>query len=76
MNKIEEVEVYVIISGDYCSWHECSINIVYDITNNKQLSYYSKEEIDELWKQEDGLNYSDITIKPALLINGKYYINF
>ena len=32
---MQEVKVYISISGDYCAFHEMAIKVEYDITTNK-----------------------------------------
>lgn len=71
-NKAQKVKLAVQISGDYVAWHEISISLLWDYTNDKKLGYDSKEEVDEK-VDEDG-EYSDCEIREGVLVNGKYYI--
>ena len=68
---LEKVEVYVEVCGDYCAFHEMSINIVYDVTNEIELDEYSLQELLE-W--ESG-GHSDITIAKAIRMDDKYYVD-
>lgn len=61
----------LMISGDYCSFHEMSFNVVYDITNDEQLEDYTLDELKK-WKYED---YSDVQEVDAIKDGDKYYCN-
>ena len=67
---MQKVQIYLMISGDYCAFHEIDFSVVYDITNGKQLSDYSLEELED-WEGE----YSDVQEVEAYLIDGEYYYN-
>lgn len=70
--EIEHVEVYVMVSGDYCAFHEMSLRAVYDVTNNESIdSEYTLEEL-ENW---DGDGYSDVSIESCIKIGDSYYLN-
>ena len=68
---MQRVKVYIKISGDYCAFHEMNFRVVYDLTNDKQFGYYSKEALDD-WEYED---YCDVKLVDAILVDGKYYVN-
>jgi len=73
--EVQEVDVYVQMSGDYVADHEMSISVCYDITNDKSVGYgeMTLEELDK-WKYEG--DYSDYAHKSAILVDGKYYVKF
>ena len=55
---LQIVVLAVSIAGYYCAWHEASIRILYDYTNDVLLGGDSKEEVDELVaKGHEGDNY-------------------
>jgi hypothetical protein len=68
----QKVRVYVMLSGDYCAFHEVSLQVVYDITNNHKVGYghYSKKKL-ENWEYTD---YSDVKEYSALKIGDRYYV--
>lgn len=70
--EIEKVKVYVMLSGDYCAFHEVSLRVVYDITNDCKIGFnrYTKKELDE-WEFAD---YSDVQEYTALKVGKKYYV--
>lgn len=68
---MEKVKVYLMISGDYCAFHEMSFRVVYDVTNNIQLGDYTITEL-RRWNFEE---YSDVQLFDAIKEGGKYYIN-
>jgi len=71
----QEVEVAVQISGDYCAFHEASISVLYDYTNDKQVGYETKEEVGELLEEGHDGDYSDTQMFGAVLVNGEYYVS-
>ncbi|MCP5006644.1 MAG: hypothetical protein GY941_22285 [Planctomycetes bacterium] len=68
---MQKVKVWVQISGDYCAWHETSVNVVADITNDNYWEDYTKEFFDS-W-EFDG-DYADYKVFDALLVDGTYYV--
>jgi hypothetical protein len=73
--EIEKVRVYVMLSGDYCAFHEVSLHVVYDITNDHPVGSvgygdYTKKQLDK-WKYTD---YSDVQEFSALKVGKKYYV--
>lgn len=67
----QEVEVYLTVFGDYCAFHEMSLNIAYDVTNDIQLNDdYSLEELQN-WDDHE----SDVQLVGAIKIGDKYYID-
>jgi hypothetical protein len=68
---MEKVDVYVEVSGDYCAFHELSLSVVYDITNNIQLGDETLEEL-ENW-DFDG-DYCDYEIFKAIKDGNDYYV--
>jgi hypothetical protein len=73
---MQEVQVYVMISGDYCAFHEMSIRVVYDITNDKPIGFndYDKEKLENWDFNDDGGDYSDVESRSAIKIGDTYYI--
>jgi hypothetical protein len=71
---MKKVKVWVGIDGDYCAFHETTIRVVYDITNDISLDDYMSLEELEAWDQDEH-EYGDYEIFDAILDNGKYYIN-
>ena len=74
---MQKVDVIVCIAGDYCAFHEMSISVEYDLTNDKQVSgSYSKEELEERMDSDECYDgYSDYQEFDAILVDGKYYVN-
>lgn len=73
---MEKVKVFVRISGDYCAFHEMSIHVIYDITNNISLGF-NDDDIETLknWQyNEDGGGYSDVEEMDAIKIGSEYYV--
>lgn len=70
---MQKVKVYLMISGDYCAFHEMSFHVVYDITNEIKLEGYTLAELKK-WKYSDN-GYSDVRKVDAFLIDGVYYYN-
>jgi len=68
----QKVKVYVMISGDYCAFHEMGIDVVYDITNDKKVGY-GGDSLEKL-KNWEGDGYSDVTIFDAIKIGNDYYV--
>lgn len=71
----QKVQVYVMISGDYCAFHEASFTVVYDITNGEQLGDHTEEELSNWDYSDDGGGYSDVTSVDAIKVDGKYYLD-
>ena len=67
---MQEVKVYISISGDYCAFHEMTIKVEYDITNNIQLAYMTLEELEN--SSYNG--YSDYQIYDAIKIGKEYFV--
>ena len=67
---MKKVEVYVRVCGDYCAFHEMSIRVVYDITNNINFDDLDLEELED-WEYDS--NYCDYSLCDAILDDGKYY---
>lgn len=74
-NSIQEVEVAVTMSGYYAAFHEISINKLWDYTNDIQLSFDSKEEVEEALDTGHDGEYSDTQMVSGILYNGKYYLD-
>ena len=68
--EVQKVEVYVGIYGDYCAFHEMSINIEYDVTNNIQLGDLDLKELED----HEFSEYCDYELYNAVLIDGEYYV--
>lgn len=73
-DKVQEVRLAVRISGDYAAWHEISHTIMWDYTNDQEIGYYSKEEVEEALKEGHDQD-SDSQMMDGILYKGKYYIN-
>lgn len=71
----QRVEVAVRISGDYCAFHEASIYVLYDYTNDKSIGYNTKEDVEELLEEGHDGDYSDTQMFSGVLVNGKYYVS-
>ena len=74
----EHVKVFACLHGVYCAFHEMTLSVIYDITNDKSVGMmYNEETMEEMenWSREDRLskNY-DIKKLDAVLVNGIYYI--
>jgi len=74
--EVQEVDVYVQMSGDYVADHEMSISVCYDITNDKSVGWSSEMTLEELEKWEYEGDYSDYALKSAILVDGNYYVEF
>lgn len=78
INDIQKVKVYVMVSGNYCGFNEMSFDVVYDVTNDKCIngiySDITKEKLKNWNPLKDGGGYSDVALKNAIKIRGKYYI--
>ena len=72
----QEVEVYVMISGNYCAFHEISINVVYDITNDIETNDFldKTKEGFEKWNFKLSGGHSDVQKFNAIKIGDKYYV--
>lgn len=68
---MQKVKLYVMISGDYCAFHEMSFNVCYDVTNDIELDSYSLEEL-ENWDR-DKHDYSDVELVDGIKDGDKYY---
>lgn len=77
-SDIQKVEVYITMSGDYCSFNEASICMVYDITNDKANPEfeYTKEELESWNFKTSGHGYTDVEKRDALKVGDNYYIKF
>lgn len=71
--EAQEVQVAVRVSGDYAAWHELSITLMYDYTNDKRIND-SKEEADEALEEGHDGEYSDCQMMDAIFLNGVYYV--
>lgn len=74
--ETQEVEVYVMMSGNYCSFNEASLHVVYDITNDVTVGFGedSKERL-ENWKfNGEGGGYTDVKKYSAVKIGDNYYV--
>lgn len=71
----QKVDVYVMVSGDYCAFHELSLTVVYDITNDINLGDNTEEELSSWDYHDDGGGYSDVTSTTAIKIGDKYYLD-
>jgi hypothetical protein len=73
--KIQEVEIYLQIAGDYCAFHEMSFTVMYDITNNISFCGQTIEELNQKIAdlEENGHEYSDLDIIDAIKIGDVYY---
>jgi hypothetical protein len=70
----QKVKVYLSMCGDYCSFHECEISVVYDVTNDIQLEDETLEEIKTIIEEND--NWCDYQECDAIKVGGTYYYNF
>jgi hypothetical protein len=75
MKEPQKVEVWVSIDGYYCNFSEVSFGVEYDITNNKQIGSDPLEYFENL-DDEDMEPYYDYEIRSAILIDGKYYVEW
>lgn len=71
MIEPQPVQVYVMIHGDYCSFHEASVHVVYDITNGIQLDEYTQQELSNYIDEE---SRSDVAVFDAVKIGDDYYV--
>lgn len=69
---MQEVKIWVCMSGDYGAWNEIRLRVEYDVTNNIQLDDMSLEEI-EAWDSSKS-EYGDYELRDGVLYNGKYYL--
>ena len=67
--KPQKVEVIAYISGNYASFNEISIDVLYDITNDLEVDE-SKEQAFKAIGKDDGSETKKIDM---LLYKGKYY---
>lgn len=69
--NLQYVQVYFMISGDYCAFAEMSFDVVYDVTNNVKVGYnnYDIEDLQN-WERE----YSDVKLCDAIKDGDKYYV--
>lgn len=76
-NEVQAQKVRVILRmcGDYCAFHECSVYLAYDITNDVQLDEETLEEIKENIANDDG-DGCDYQECDAVIVDGRYYYNF
>ena len=72
--EIQEVKVWVSVSGSYCAFHEIFFTVQYDITNNKQLGDMTLDELSD-FEHEPG-DYADYETRDAILVNGTYYVQW
>ena len=70
---MQEVRVWVSVSGDYCAFHEMGFSVEFDITNNIQLGDMTLEELENFKFEGD---YSDYETRSGYLIDGKYYVEW
>ena len=75
MKEPQKVEVWVGIAGYYCNFSEVSFSVEYDITNNKQIGSDPLEFFENL-DDEDMDQYGDYEIREAILIDGRYYVEW
>ena len=75
-NEVQGQKVRVILSmcGDYCAFHECTIYVAYDVTNDIQLEDETLEEIKERMDKTHG--YCDYQECDAIKVGDTYYYNF
>lgn len=73
--EVQEVEVYVEVSGDYCAFHEMDFSVVYDITNDKSLGC-NDMTLDELRNWNYDADYNDYQQRSAVLIDGRYFVHW
>jgi hypothetical protein len=71
-DTVQEVEVYVRLSGYYCAFHEMSASVVYDVTNDIKFDDLTLEECKNY--DFDGDDSSDVGLVKAILYKGQYYI--
>lgn len=68
---MQKVKIIVMISGDYVAFHEISLNVVYDVTNDIQLDDWTLEELNN-WKTDGRRDVREFDgFKDE---NGKYYM--
>lgn len=70
----QKVSVVVQSAGDYCAWHEMSLSVMYDLTNEKYVSGDSDNTPEEMLEQGDSGDYCFYQEMNAILHNGSYYI--
>lgn len=80
VNTLQIVKVALEISGCYCAWHEATVGVIYDFTNDKYVgdAYYSKQEIEDIIQGREEIENYDIEEKEALYdsVNYAYYVHF
>lgn len=75
-NKVEyaqHVKVYVMLTGDYCAFHEMGLDVIFDVTNNINFgdTDYTKEDCEEFLVKDEMDVYQ---MRDAILYKGKYYL--
>jgi len=73
--ETQKVKVYLAMYGDYCAFHECSVSVVYDVTNDIQLGDETIEEIEVIIEEGDN-EYGDYQLCDAIKVGDRYYYNF
>lgn len=70
--EVQEVKVIARACGDYAAFHEMSIYVEYDLTNDIQLNEHSKEEL--MKRVDSNGDYCDYDTINAIKIGGSYYM--
>jgi hypothetical protein len=76
--EYQEVEVFVSLSGDYCAFHEVSISITANITNNiikESHTFDTNEEFFDYLNTYEFEGYGDYIKCKAIKIGDDYYYN-
>ena len=69
--KPQKVKVIAFISGNYASFDEISIIILYDITNDLEVEENKEESLKALSSPHDMSETKEVDM---LLYKGKYYL--
>lgn len=79
---MQRVKIYLEICGDYVSFGETSVHVLYDITNDVIVHNYSYSTLDEVKEQYEKaisgqLDYCDVKIVDAIKTDeGEYFYKF
>lgn len=79
---MQRVKIYLQICGDYVSFGETSVCVLYDITNDiivDNHSYSTLDEVEEVYRKAMAgeLDYCDVNIVDAIKTDeGEYFYKF
>lgn len=73
--EIEYIEAVVSICGDYAAFHEISLGVVYDLTNDKPGDYGDMTKEEALEAAEGDNDYCDYEIQTVVRIDGVDYFS-